>query len=70
MSPEDRSAIIPVMEQLLDDPAPAIRCVIGSRGKQRVVVVLQKNEDGEISPAILSKAQIAHINQLAQEHLP
>ena len=69
MSPEDESAIIPVMEQLLDDPALAIRCVIGSLGEQRVVVVLQKNEHGEISPVVLSKAQIAHINRLAQEHL-
>lgn len=70
MSPEDESAIIPVMERLLDDPALAIRCVIGSLGEHRVVVVLQKNEHGEISPVALSKAQIAHINQLAREHLP
>lgn len=70
MSPEDTSAIIPIMEQLLDDPTLAIRCVIGSLGEQRVMVVLQKNEAGEISPVVLSKAQIAHINQLAEEHLP
>ena len=70
MSPEDKSVIAPVIEQLLDDPALAIRCAIGFLGEQRVVVVLQKREDGEISPVVLGKAQIAHISQLAQEHLP
>ena len=71
MSPEDEARITPLlMEQLLDDPALAIRCAIGSLGEHRVVVVFQKTERGEISPVALSKSQIAHIHQLAEKHLP
>ena len=71
MSPEDEARITPLlMKQLLEDPALAIRCAIGSLGERRVVVVFQKTERGEISPVALSKAQIAHIHQLAEKHLP
>lgn len=70
MNPEDEAKLSPVLSQLLDDPKLSIRCVIGSLGEHRVVVVFQKDQEGEISAVALSKEQLAHINQLAQEHLP
>lgn len=69
MTTEDKDKLAPILAQLLDDPPLAIRCISGQLKDTKVVVVFQKGEDGEINPVVLSKAQLAHINQLAQEHL-
>jgi len=70
MNAEDEAKLAPILNSLLNDPPLSIRCVSGSIKEHRVVIVLQKDAQGEISVVILSKEQLAHINQLAQEQLP
>lgn len=70
MNAEDEAKLAPILNSLLNDPPLSIRCVSGSINEHRVVVVFQKDPQGEICAVALSKAQLAHINQLAQEQLP